>query len=383
VRELAKIQKAANNDAFPKLAAAEAGTADIAAVVAGQTGAAFDAEVAGEVVGVLTAATSNASPLYAIGAGPGGGPLVRVYDRQTNAVVATFFAFDPKFTGGVSVAVGDVTGDGVPDVVVAAGDGGHARVIVIDGTKLNAVGADGQIDPTALVASFFGFGAEFAGGATLALARLDSSPGLNIVVGAGAGGGPRVRTFNWTPGVTGGVTQLAGKIGDFFAFDPAARVGVNVAAGDLDGLGRDDLIIGAGVGGGPVVAVYLPDGTLRDVFFAGDPSSRGGVSVAAGFLDGTSTAQIVTASGPGGPAVVSVYQGAAATLERSAPVFGPDFTGGTRVSVGPTADGQVQVVVAAGPGGGPRVGVLAADDLRSVGDSFGFDPTFRGGVYVG
>lgn len=47
-------------------------------------------------------------------------------------------------------------------------------------------------------------------------------------VGASVTGGPRVRTFDWTPGVAGGVTQLPGKVGDFFAFDPSARGGVNV-----------------------------------------------------------------------------------------------------------------------------------------------------------
>ena len=383
MRELDQIELAAETKTFPMLAAAAAGQMDIAEVVAAQTGAAFEAELDGEEIGAVAAPASNASTIYAVGAKPGGGPLVRVYDRQTGAAIAAFFAFEPKFAGGVSVAVGDVTGDGVPDVVVAAGDGGHARVIVIDGTKLNAVGPDGQIDPSAIVASFFAFGVEYTGGASLALARLTDGPGLNIVVGAGAGGGPRVRTFEWTPGAAGGVTQLPGRIGDFFAFEPAFRGGVNVAAGDLDGLGRDDLIVGAGFGGGPVVAVFLPDGTLRDKFFAGDPSLRGGVSVAAGYLDGSSTAQIVTATGPGGPAVVNVYQGVDLSLERSAPVFGGDFAGGATVSVGPTADGEVRLVVGAGPGGGPRVRVLAADDLHGVDDFFAFDPAFRGGVNVG
>ena len=383
VRELDQIQKAFYSDARPALAAAAAGTTGIDAAVAAQTGAAFEAELDGETVGDLGAPASNVSTLYAVGAGPGGGPLVRVFDRQTNAAVASFFAFDPAFRGGVTVAVGDVTGDGVPDVVAAAGDGGHARVIVIDGTKLARVGADGQIDPSAVVASFFAFEVGFTGGASVCLAKLDGGSGLSIVVGAGVGGGPRVRTFDFTPGVAGGVTQMPGPIGDFFAFDPASRVGVNVAAGDLDDLGRDDLIIGAGAGGGPVVAIYLPDGTLRDIFFAGDPNSRGGVSVAAGYLDGSSAAQLVTAAGPGGPTVVNVYQGTATTPERSAAVFGPDFTGGATVAVGPDVNGDVRVVVGAGPGGGPRVKVLAADSLQTVNDSFGFDPAFRGGVAVG
>lgn len=101
-----------------------------------------------------------------------------------------------------------------------------------------------------------------------------------------------------------------------------------------------------------------------------------------GFLDGNSVADILTASGPGGPAVVSVYQGDTSELLESAPVSGSEFTGGASVSVGPDDDGDVRVVVGAGPGGGPRITVLS-DGLDGVDDFFGFDPAFRGGVRVG
>src|SRR5438045_2768183 len=55
--------------------------------------------------------------LIAFGADAGGGPHVRVVDGDTGAEVRSFFAYDPTFTGGVRVAVGDVNGDGVADIV--------------------------------------------------------------------------------------------------------------------------------------------------------------------------------------------------------------------------------------------------------------------------
>ena len=61
-------------------------------------------------------ATAIAEPhLVAVGAGAGGGPQVMVYDAQTNREIYSFYAFDPRFTGGVRVATGDVTGDGTVD----------------------------------------------------------------------------------------------------------------------------------------------------------------------------------------------------------------------------------------------------------------------------
>src|SRR5262249_21330138 len=55
--------------------------------------------------------------LMAVGTGAGQQPLVNVYDAVSGNLIASFDAFDPHFLGGVSVAVGDVNGDGVPDII--------------------------------------------------------------------------------------------------------------------------------------------------------------------------------------------------------------------------------------------------------------------------
>src|SRR5439155_6422464 len=72
---------------------------------------------------VVTVSTPAAATplLVAAGADAGGGPHVKVFDALTGSLFASFFAFDPRFTGGVHVAVGDVNGDGQQDIIVAAG----------------------------------------------------------------------------------------------------------------------------------------------------------------------------------------------------------------------------------------------------------------------
>lgn len=107
---------------------------------------------------------------------------------------------------------------------------------------------------------------------------------FTVVVGAAAGGGPRVQVRS-----EGVVTA------DFFAYESTFRDGVNVA------YAAGTVVTGAAPGGGPVVAVYDDFGVQRSRFFAYDPDFRGGVSVA---VKGD---VIYTVPGPGGGPVVKAF----------------------------------------------------------------------------
>jgi FG-GAP repeat len=95
------------------------------------------------------------------GAGPGAGPHVKAFDGATNATLASFFAFDAGFNGGVRVAAGDVTGDGIDDLIVAAGPGGGPHVKAFKG------------DTGALVHSFLAAAPSFTGGIFVAGGDVD------------------------------------------------------------------------------------------------------------------------------------------------------------------------------------------------------------------
>jgi VCBS repeat-containing protein len=121
--------------------------------------------------------------------------------------------------------------------------------------------------------SFFAYDPLFAGGVHVAAGDVNGDGRADIVTGAGAGGGPHVKAFDGMTGV---------EIRSFFAYDPLFAGGVQVGAGDVNGDGRADIVTGAGPGGGPHVKVFdgVTGGLLMS-FFAYDPAFLGGVFVGA------------------------------------------------------------------------------------------------------
>jgi Bacterial Ig domain/FG-GAP-like repeat len=294
--------------------------------------------------------------------GPGSQPVVQVQDSVGN--VTSFFAYDPLFTGGVRVALGDVNGDGVLDIITGAGPGGGPQVKVWNGTDLT------------LLASFFAYNPAFTGGVTVAAGDVDGDGHADIIMGASAGGGPDVRVVSGA-----NFTQIV----SFFAYDPAFAGGVFVAAGDVNGDGHADIITGAGPGGGPHVRVLSgADFSQLASFFPFDPAFAGGVSVASSDVNGDGFADIITGAGPGGGPHVRILSGANLSELASFFAYNPAFTGGVFVAASDfNGDGEREILTAAGPGGWPHVRVFNAADLVEIASFLAFDPSFAGGVFLG
>jgi len=197
-------------------------------------------------------------PEVVAGAGSGGAPRVIAFDLRTGAVVASFFAYDSSFRDGVNVAVGDVDGDGLADIITGAGNGGAAHVKVFRGGSLTEV------------ASFFAYDSSFRDGVNVAVGDVDGDGKADIITGAAGQGAAHVKIFD---GGTG-VERLS-----FFAFDSTAR-GVRVAATDLTGDGMAELVVGTGAGVPPQVKVFNGTAAVEEESFdALDIGFTGGVSV--------------------------------------------------------------------------------------------------------
>jgi hypothetical protein len=303
-----------------------------------------------------------ATHLLAVGPDAAGPPTINVYD-QAGAVKYSILAYARDFTGGVRVATGDVTGDGTDDIVTVPGPGGGPHVRIFDGTtgkEVRAFFADASADRLGL---------------TVAAADVTGDGRADVVTGTGPGGGPRVTVFDGQTGT---------PVRDFIAYDPAFRGGVNVAAGDITGDGRAEIVTTPGRDGGPHVRVFDGAGgaELRS-FFAFDPGFTGGVSVAAADVTGDGRADIVTGTGVGTAGDVRVFDGPSGSQLRGFAPYG-SFAGGVSVvAVDLTGDGVADVVTAPGPGGGPQVRVYDGTTGAEAKSFFAYVSTYTGGVTTG
>lgn len=210
------------------------------------------------------------------------GSFVRIFNRFGEVYRTGFFAYDARFRGGNNVILADINNDGLEEALVA------------DVNQVYIYDAAGR-----LYKSFYPYTERYRGGINITAGDLDQDGDMEIVTGTENGGGPHIRIFNHD-----GVLINPG----FFAYGKEFRGGVHVTIGDLNGDGWYEIIAGAGYGGGPHVRVFGLDGRLINPgFFAYNPGFRGGVYVAAGDVNGDGRDEIITGPGPGGGPHVRIF----------------------------------------------------------------------------
>jgi hypothetical protein len=307
-----------------------------------------------------------------VGADAGGGPHVRVMDVASQRETQGFFAYDAAFSGGIRVATGYYNDDNVLDIVTSPGAGGGPHIRVFDGYSGKALAGP--------LGNFFAYSPLFTGGVFVAAADFDADGQTDVVTAAGAGGGPHVRVFRASDG---------SLMHDLFAFASGFTGGVRVAVGDVNGDGTPDIVTAAGPGGGPHVRVFngKTGGQLAGAvgsFYAYDPRFNGGVFVSVGDVDGDGHADIITGPERGGGPHVRVFSGINGSVISEFFAYDASFSGGVRVgAINVDSDRFAELVVGAGPGGGPHVRVLRVPSLVEVTSFYAYDARFAGGVFIG
>jgi hypothetical protein len=271
--------------------------------------------------------------------GAGDSSSITLFDPSTGLPIGVVVPF-PGYIGEIRITSGDIDGDSVLDLVAGAGPGGGPAVVVIN----SVTGVVSQ--------SFFAFDPNFRGGVFVAVRDINGDSILDIIVGAGAGGGPEVRIFD---GRTNSVLRA------FFAYDVGFRGGVSVATIDFNHDGILDLVTGAGAGGAPHVKVFDA---------AGDIGNDGRI-------------EVITGPGFGSPPLVRVWDPLTATMLAQFYAYAEEFDGGVRVGVSDgNFDGILDLITGAGEGGGPEVKGFSFPELDLLFSFFSGEETNTTGVFV-
>jgi uncharacterized repeat protein (TIGR03803 family) len=296
-----------------------------------------------------------------------GSPQVTVYNDD-GTLRFKFMAYSKSFLGGVRVAVGDVNGDGTPDIITAGGPGKRQAVRVfsgVDGTRF---------------AQFYASNKYFSGGLFVAAGNFDADAKAEVVVSFGSGGTGAVQTFN----IDATITVFPGPLGLFYPYGKS-KSGVQVATGNIDGVGTDELIVAPGWGGNSLVAVYNASGTLINSFTAYGKPFTGGVFVAAGDLNGDGKAEIVTGPMQTNTSQLRVFNGQTGVMQSEALIYGNNFFGGLRVAIADrNQDGIGEIMTAPGILGNQNVLTLDGTTLAVLDSFFAGYPGIRKirGVFV-
>lgn len=227
-----------------------------------------------------------------------------------------------------------------------------------------------------------------------------------VVVGADVGDPPLVKTFDGETGV---------ETAAFLAFAPGYLGGVNVASGDVNGDGVDDVILGAATGLATVRVIdgtrlheIQPDGQIArsavlSEFFAFQPLYAGGVNIAVGDINNDGFGDVILGAATGlahvrvvdGTKITNV--GTSGEIETSALLAGffafpISFGGGVNVATGDVNnDGRADIITGAATGlaqvraiDGTQLSEATGEIPRSalLADFFAFTRDYRGGVNV-
>jgi FtsP/CotA-like multicopper oxidase with cupredoxin domain len=257
----------------------------------------------------------------AIPGAPGRAAEVHLYDGNGDRLIATVIPF-PFYEGNVNVAMGDLDGDGVLDLIVGSGNDHAPEVVAYAGASIMGKGIFGTE-----LARFQPFDSG-ARGVSVASAQIDGTQSDNLIVGSGPGVTDEVKVYSIPLAGSNKGPALFGK------FKPYGedRSGLSIAAGMVDFItGRESIVTAPGPGSPTEIksfafSLFKPNGKKSHAvaqpaespannssFFPFGKDYSGGVSLSTGWIAGSlGGAKSIIASQLAGSGSVKVFSAGSA-----------------------------------------------------------------------
>lgn len=354
-----------NGDGFTKLY-----KIDLTTGVATQVGVDSAHSLIGNGASVVTGLALVPDSFQVFGAEKNSTPTVKVLLNGTQEFF--FNAYPTSYRGGVRVTTGDVNRDGVPDIIVGTGSAGGNYVKVFNG-------ASAGLTPT-LIHQFNALNPlTYKGGVYVASGDFNADGFDDIVVGAGPGPTALVNVFDGQDAAAQTTTVLKSLV----PFNVGFHGGVRVAVGDVNGDGTPDIIAGSGAGAaGRVQAFNFANLAVLQDFFPFGTAFTGGLFVAAGDIDGDGIAEILV--GAGAQPVLKTFSTVGGITEtHNLLVYDATFKGGLRVAtVDANGDGKLDILTGAGPTGKRKARLLDGVSLTEINSFYPFTLSYTAGFYV-
>lgn len=264
--------------------------------------------------------------------------------------------------GGESIAIGDVNGDSLEEIVVGTGANNEPKIMIYS-------------ESGRLIKQILAYDKYFRGGVSVALVDIDGDEQMEIAAAQAARGTGQIKIFN-----------VSGQLKKQFLVDSRYwRGGLNLAAGDIDGNGDQEIVAAYGAGSEPMIKIFHADGKIVGAFLAYEKKFRGGVKIAVANINGRKNhnkANIIVSPGKGRDPQIKIFDNRGA-LARQFLAYSRNWQGGVNLSAGDlNNDGLPEVATAAQTGAAPHVRVFSARG-ELMESFYAWEENWNGGVNIG